>query len=123
MLTVLVVEDEWAIADWLQSLLDEEGYSVMVAGDGRRALELIAHRPPDLVITDFMMPVMDGAAFVRAMHRDGHAAVPVIVMSSLPEEAVKARLDGHRAFLRKPFREAELLQTIRRVLDSGTARS
>ena len=62
---------------------------------------------------------MDGAAFLQAMHRNGHAAVPVIVMSSLPEEAVTERLDGHRAFLRKPFREAELLQTIRRVLDGA----
>lgn len=119
MATVLIVEDEWAIADWLQSLLGDEGHDVLVAGNGRRALELLATHTPDLILTDFMMPIMDGAAMLNALRRDGRADIPVIVMSSLPENTVKERLDGHRAFIRKPFREAELLHTLRRVLDSG----
>jgi two-component system chemotaxis sensor kinase CheA len=119
--TVLVVEDEWAIADWLQALLADEGYSVLVAGNGKRALEFIAAQKPDLILTDFMMPIMDGPAMLSALKRDGVADIPVIVMSSLPEATVKERCDGYHAFIRKPFRESELLQAIQRLLD-GEAR-
>jgi CheY-like chemotaxis protein len=118
--TVLVVEDEWAIADWLDALLVDEGYRVVVASNGKRALELINEQQPDIIVTDFMMPIMDGAALLRAL--DGHAGVqgvPIVMMSSLPEATVLERCKGYRAFIRKPFREAELLQTISRLLDSG----
>jgi CheY-like chemotaxis protein len=118
--TVLVVEDEWAIADWLDALLDDEGYRVLVASNGKRALEIMLDQKPDLILTDFMMPIMDGPALLRAIAADGAmAGVPIVVMSSLPEATVLERCDGYRAFIRKPFREAELLQTLARLLDSG----
>lgn len=119
MRTVLVVEDEWAIADWLHAVLGEHGYRVLVANNGRRALDLLREHKPDVLVTDFMMPVMDAPALLAAMRRDGIADVPVVVMSSLPEATVSERLTGHRAFVRKPFRESELLETIERVLNSG----
>jgi CheY-like chemotaxis protein len=119
MQTVLVVEDEWAIADWLDALLGDQGYRVLLANNGQRALELLREYKPDLVLTDFMMPIMDGPALIQAMAGDGAAGVPVIVMSSLPEAAVVERCTGYQAFLRKPFRETELLGTIHRVLGNG----
>lgn len=119
MRTILVVEDEWAIADWLSAVLGEEGYSVLVANNGRRALELLKQRKADLVLTDFMMPVMDGPALLRAMKQDGLEQTPVIVMSSLPETSVAERCDGYRVFVRKPFREAELLRAVEQVLGTS----
>ena len=119
--TVLVVEDEWAIADWLDALLVEEGYHVVVASNGKRAIEILRDQKPDLILTDFMMPIMDGPALLQAIAADAAmAGVPIVVMSSLPEATVVERCKGYRAFIRKPFREAELLQTLSRLLDSGT---
>ena len=121
MRTVLVVEDEWAIADWLDALLVEEGYHVVVASNGKRAIEILRDQKPDLILTDFMMPIMDGPALLQAIAADAAmAGVPIVVMSSLPEATVVERCKGYRAFIRKPFREAELLQTLSRLLDSGT---
>jgi two-component system chemotaxis sensor kinase CheA len=117
--TVLIVEDEWAIADWLGGLLGDEGYQVVTASDGKQALQLLKNHKPDLVLTDFMMPIMDGPALLAAMRRDGLDGIPVIVMSGLPQASVASRCDGYQAFIRKPFREADLLQTVRRLLDGG----
>ena len=70
---------------------------------GRRSSAL-SEEKPSLVITDFMMPVMDGAALVKAMRADPQLAdVPVVIMSSMPEAAVAERSPGYAAFVRKPF--------------------
>jgi two-component system chemotaxis sensor kinase CheA len=117
--TILVVEDEWAIADWLNALLGDEGYRVLVAHNGVRALDVLKDNQADIVLTDFMMPVMDGAALVEAIRRDEATRdIPVIVMSSLPEQAIAERFPDHAAFVRKPFREDELLRAITKILDS-----
>lgn len=114
--TVLVVEDEWAIADWLADLLGEEGYRVFVANNGRRALEILADERPDILVTDFMMPMLDGAGLLQAMKAGGIDGIPVIMMSSLPAAAVAERTSDYQAFLRKPFTEAQLLAALERVL-------
>ncbi len=116
---MLVVEDEWAIADWLEALLGDGGHDVLVANNGKRALEMMAQTQPDLVLTDVMMPVMDGPSLLGAMKRNGFLQIPVIMMSALPEATVKERCNGYHAFMRKPFRESELLSTVRRVLGGG----
>ncbi|WP_315833250.1 response regulator [Bradyrhizobium prioriisuperbiae] len=114
MKTVLVVEDEWAIADWLEVLLSERGYHVLAASNGRQALDILHHETPDLVLTDFMMPFVDGAGLVTAMAENPRTKqIPVVVMTSLLESAVRERLTGHKAVLRKPFREGDLF----RILD------
>lgn len=117
MRTVLVVEDEWAIADWLDVLLSESGYSVITAANGRSALEILKSETPDLVLTDFMMPYLDGAGLVAAMREDDRTKmIPVVVMTSLLEEVVRGRVGSYRAYLRKPFREAELMKVIGDIL-------
>ena len=73
-----------------------------------------------MVITDFMMPVMDGAALVKAMAADPDlAALPVVIMSSLPEAAVAERCSGYALFLRKPFRIFEVIDVVDRLLNHG----
>ena len=70
MRTILVVDDEWAIAEVLESLLSDEGYRVIIANNGRQALERLSEWPPDLIMLDFMMPVMDGRATLEALKGD-----------------------------------------------------
>lgn len=111
--TVLIVEDEWAIADWLELLFSEHHFNVLTAPNGRAALDILQRETPDLVLTDFMMPQLDGAGLAAAMRDDPRlSGIPVVVMTSVVEERVKQRIGGHRAYLRKPFREADLLKVI-----------
>lgn len=118
--TVLIVEDEFAIADLLEMALTDEGYHVVKAANGRQGLQRLAETLPDLVITDFMMPILDGAGLVQAMRQsEGQRAIPIIVMSSVPEVNVHARIDGYAAFVRKPFQIAALLQLIGTILHPG----
>lgn len=104
MAVVLVVDDEWGIANFLEEVLTDEGHEVIVASNGRQALERAAEQRPALVLTDYMMPVMDGADFIDAMAKDPALAdVPVILMSSMPEETVAERCRDYVIFVRKPF--------------------
>lgn len=117
MQTLLVVEDEWAIADWLEVLLSEHAYHVLVASNGRQALDILHREKPDLVLTDFMMPFVDGAGLISAMADNPRtSAIPVVVMTSLTENAVQQRVRRYRAFLRKPFHESDLLRILSDVL-------
>jgi CheY-like chemotaxis protein len=118
--TVLVIDDEWAIAEVLEALLTDEGYRVIVAQDGRHGLERAAEGPPDVILLDFMMPVMDGPATLAALRADPETAlVPVILMSSLPEATVAERIRGYVTFLRKPFRIMTVLDAVEAALRSN----
>ena len=115
--TVLVVDDEWAIAGWLDAIISDAGHRVLAASNGKQALEVLENESIDLVITDFMMPLVDGPTLINAMRTELRTAdIPVIVMTALPETTVRQRLDGYAAFLRKPFREVELLEAVAKVL-------
>ncbi|HYH40008.1 MAG TPA: response regulator [Azospirillum sp.] len=104
MKTILLVEDEFGIAGVLTLLLEDEGYRVMSAANGRQALNRLAEARPDLVVTDFMMPLLDGAALGEAMRANpAWKDIPIVMMSAVPEAAVRDRFDGYTAFLRKPF--------------------
>jgi len=119
--TVLVVEDEFAIADLLEMVLGDEGYRVLLAVNGRQGLERLAEGPrPDLVISDYMMPVLDGAGLIEAMRgNEAYRDIPCIVMSSMPETSVRERLDGYAAFVRKPFHLAAVVELVATIL-AGT---
>ena len=117
MATVLVVDDEFGLAEVLETLLTDEGYRVLTAINGRQALARLAEVRPDAVLLDYMMPVLDGAGVMRAILADpALAALPVVVMSSLPEDAIAERFTGHAAFLRKPFRIGDVLSALTGVL-------
>ncbi|KAB0267502.1 response regulator [Microvirga brassicacearum] len=117
MRTILVVDDEWAIAEVLEALLSDEGYRVIIANNGRQALDRMSEWPPDLIMLDFMMPIMDGKATLAALQENPRTAeIPVILMSSLPEETIAQRCTGYSVFLRKPFRIAAVLDVIEKAL-------
>ena len=115
---MLVVDDEFGTVEVLVAALEDAGYRVLTAANGRRALERLEENKPDLVVSDFMMPLMDGAALVRAIRSDPQFRdIPVIMMSAAPETALRKRLDGYEAFLRKPFRVPALLELIASLLN------
>ncbi len=118
MATVLIVEDEFAIADLLEMGLIDEGYRVLTAANGRQGLARLAEGPrPDLVISDYMMPVLDGAGMLRAMREtEAHRDIPCIVISSMPEANVRERIDGYAAFVRKPFQIAAVMQLVESII-------
>lgn len=121
MTTVLVVDDEPLIAMALGAALQDAGYGVVTAANGRQGLERLAEAPrPDIVLLDMMMPVMNGPAMLAAMagtpDLDG---IPVIVLSSLPEASVRTRTKGAAAILRKPYTAEEVLDAITGVLGSA----
>jgi CheY-like chemotaxis protein len=122
MTTILVVDDEPLIAMALEAVLEDAGYQVATAANGQQGLEQLTKMPcPELVLLDMMMPVMNGPAMLAAMAADQNlSGIPVIVLSSLPEEAVRARAKGAAAILRKPYTVDEILNVITRVL--GLAR-
>lgn len=116
MRTILVVDDEFGVADVLAAALEDEGYRVNTAANGREALTRLGEEVPDLVITDFMMPVMDGPAMAHAIRAAGHPDLPIIMMSAMPEAAVRQRFDGYFGFLRKPFRIHAAADLVARAL-------
>lgn len=117
MATVLVVDDEFGIAELLEAVLSEAGHRVLSAINGQHGLEVLASERVDLVLLDFMMPVMNGAMTLRAITADpALSAIPVVVMSSLPESAVAERAAGYAGFLRKPFRINTMLSMVAKLL-------
>jgi CheY-like chemotaxis protein len=111
--TVLLVDDDLALRDILQDILEGEGYNVIPAADGRQALEFLrisggSVDAPALMILDLMMPLMNGWQVLDALRDDPSLQVPTIVVSATggPPEGVAA------TFLHKPFSLTELLDTV-----------
>jgi CheY-like chemotaxis protein len=121
MVAILVVDDEFGIAEVLESALVDAGHEVFIAINGRQGLERLHERSPQLVLLDFMMPVLDGPGMLREMRVDPeYHEVPVIVMSSLPEAAVAEVAGGmYAGFLRKPFKLQAVIEMVDRVLTKG----
>jgi CheY-like chemotaxis protein len=121
---ILVVDDDRAIRDALRLLLEEDGYRVKVARDGREALELLRSAPPPCVILlDLMMPEMDGKEFLRLKNRNPVLAeIPVCVMTA--SGRLTPMPAGVSAVLHKPFDASELAAQISppESLDENDAR-
>jgi two-component system, OmpR family, response regulator VicR len=107
MKTILIVDDEVALVETLRDFLEGSGYRVETATDGKEGLESMKRQRPDLVITDLMMPIMDGARMLSVMRDDRDLApIPVILMSAVRRQFAIPSPDQFptfSAFLRKPF--------------------
>jgi DNA-binding response OmpR family regulator len=114
--TVLVVDDEDAIAEAVRARLESEGYRVIVASDGPRALELHAEHSPDLVVLDLMLPGMDGLDVCAQMQR-AHWT-PVLMLTARTEEADKIAglAVGADDYMTKPFSLRELAARVKAIL-------
>lgn len=121
MALVLVVEDEFGIADLFDAVLVDDGHRVLIATNGRQGLAILETEEPDLIFLDYMMPIMDGAAMLRSMSvKPELVAIPVVMMSSMPEAAVAERCQGYATFLRKPFRIKQISSLVEELLGTGT---
>jgi CheY-like chemotaxis protein len=115
MLTVLLVEDEMVIALGTTMILEDAGYSVVHAANGEAGLKKALEINPNLIITDYMMPRMDGLAMIEAIRACG-MAVPIILATSVPEANVRRSTpSAFDAYLGKPYSEPALLETIMRL--------
>ncbi|MBG0817215.1 response regulator transcription factor [Planomonospora sp. ID82291] len=117
---VLVVDDEPALREALQSSLEYEGYRVGLAGDGQAALEVLEREPYEVVLLDVMMPRLDGLTACRRLRAAGNH-VPVLMLTA--RDAVGDRVSGLDAgaddYLVKPFELDELLARVRALLRRG----
>ncbi|MBV8165861.1 MAG: response regulator [Alphaproteobacteria bacterium] len=117
MSTVLVVDDEFGIAEVVEMVLVQRGHRVLSAYNGKQGLELAIREAPDLMIVDVMMPVLSGPALIAAL-RDNRATrvIPVIVISSLHQDALAIPANNYAGYLRKPFSIRDLAALVDRLL-------
>lgn len=116
MARILLIDDDPYITEPLARSLREQGYTVAVAHNGRDGLQLAATEPPDLVVLDVMMPVMDGWTVCRQLRE--RSVVPILMLTALNEEIdrVLGLELGADDYLTKPFSTRELLARIKAML-------
>jgi DNA-binding NtrC family response regulator len=119
MATILIIDDDDLIRVLLRSALEEAGYEVTEAANGRQGLELYRHRPMDLVITDIIMPEMNGLDMLLELTREFlHAKVIAISGAGEEKNALDvAKLLGARQTFQKPFSLPHLLGAVRYELE------
>ncbi len=115
--TIVVMDDEPGFCETVKDLLEDEGYAVEIATDGRSGLELLRRLPaaPCLLVLDLVMPVLDGAEVYREIRADPRLApIQVVIATSDP-----ARAPSGAAVLPKPLTVERLLQTVRGACGDG----
>ncbi|MBD8732535.1 response regulator transcription factor [Pseudomonas sp. CFBP 13710] len=115
--TILIVDDEYLIADILGYALEDEGYKAFTASNGKRALEIFDSESPALVITDFMMPGMNGLELAQKIR--SHASlgsVPILLMSGAQGGVGRATPELFNAVYDKPFDINKVVARIRELV-------
>jgi len=118
-ITILIVEDSLTQAEQLKHLLEEQGYMVNIAANGRQALSMIQKYHPTLIVSDIMMPEMDGYTFCKEIKSDEKLKhIPVILVTYLsdPNDIIKGLEAGADNFIMKPYNEKYLLYLIQHIL-------
>jgi DNA-binding response OmpR family regulator len=115
---ILIAEDEPIMLKTLEMRLKKDGHEVIVAADGREALQRLAECDPDLVITDIMMPYASGLEVVGAVKQKSDKRIPVIILSAMGQEnvVVEAFNLGADDFMTKPFSPNELSMRVKRFM-------
>ncbi|HXM36529.1 MAG TPA: PAS domain S-box protein, partial [Pyrinomonadaceae bacterium] len=118
---VLIVDDDQKVRDLLVELLRQEGYEVVAASEGRSALEAMRSFAPDVVISDVVMPIMDGIELCRWLKQDERTVdVPVLLISGIrksDEDSLEGLVAGAADYLEVPFRHEELLAKVARLTE------
>lgn len=121
MKTILLIEDNHDIRENTCEMLELAGYHIISAPNGQEGLALAKSKSPDLILSDIMMPLMNGHEVFEALKKDETTKkIPFIfISSSVDKKFVQSCLDsGASAYIRKPFEEKELLDTIKACLSS-----
>src|ERR1700735_3544546 len=123
---ILIAEDSVTQAEQLKQVLENDGFRVTVARDGRKALAALRMRKPTLIVSDIQMPEMDGYELCRRIRLDPELAdLPVILLTSLsdPEDVFRGLQCGADNFITKPYEPNYLVTRIRHLLANAHLRS
>lgn len=124
--TILVVDDEADARAYLSAILEDEGFSVVTAADGREALDRLDEAVPDLISLDLVMPKLSGYKFhqkIKARHE--WASIPVLIVTGHArddlgrEDFERVTTHGHCAYLEKPIKPEQYLAAVRQLLAGG----
>ena len=114
--SILVVDDEPAVRELIEAVLEDDGHDVRGAGDGLEALAEVARNPPDLIVCDLLMPRLDGRSLVARL-REAGSGVPVVIVSAVPGRAAGLAVSGVVA---KPFDLGHLRGVVAQALGLGS---
>ena len=114
---ILICEDEEIMLTALEFRLQRQGFEVMIATDGKEALEKIKTDAPDLIVADIMMPFVSGLDLINYIRKDLASTLPIIVISALEhdETVLEAFKLGASDFITKPFKPNELILRIKKI--------
>ncbi|MET3901371.1 CheY-like chemotaxis protein [Devosia sp. UYZn731] len=123
MAIIVIAEDEFLLADMLASILEEAGHEVRSAPHGAGALKLTRTHKPDLVITDYMMPLMTGLELAQAIRADADLAnIPVLLVSGAQGNIGRDNPEYFSAVLDKPYTQAMMIRAVDELLShSGSS--
>ena len=115
---IVLAEDNSTLSLLLKFRLEKEGFKLLIAEDGKKAIEQIEEHKPDLILTDIMMPFISGLEVISHVRNKLNMQIPIIVFSSAGQEEIvlKAFNLGANDFMSKPFSPNELVIRIKRLL-------
>jgi CheY-like chemotaxis protein len=119
MTRILIVEDKATSRELLQTVLEQQGYSVIEASNGEEALQRLGEALPDLVFLDLRIPARNGYEVLRAIrgdHRFANLPVVALTASAMQEDREKALAAGFTDYIAKPVRPAQLRNEVHRLL-------
>ena len=114
--SVLVVDDDDDIREVLEMALEEQGYVVSQASNGREALEVVSQEMPSLILLDMKMPVMNGWEFAAELGQRYAQRAPIVVISAAEDARRRAAEVGAQGWIGKPFELDDLLEIVKRNL-------
>lgn len=115
---IILAEDNSILSKLLQFKLEKEGYQILIATNGKEAVDLIEKNNPDMILTDIMMPFISGLEVISHVRNKLEMKIPIIVFSSAGQEemVLNAFNLGANDFMSKPFSPNELIIRIKRLL-------
>ena len=118
MASILVIDDDFLVRSFCREILEQAGYKVLLAGNGRQGLQLFHLTPTDLVVTDLFMPEHDGLEIIMTLHQEA-PTIPIIAVTGDSEGHLYlnvAKYLGAQRIIAKPFSPLELLQAVQQQL-------
>lgn len=121
--TILLVEDEKGLQNIIKLSLENAGYKVMTAENGQMGLDVALSCAIDLIISDVMMPVMDGFAFYKEIRADKKTVnIPIIILTARDKMEDTFNVVGAEGFIAKPFEESKLLEMVEGLINLKSER-
>ena len=114
---ILIVEDNPDIRLYLEVILTKAGFEVLQAANGAKAMDIAWNCIPDLIITDAMMPVLDGFGMIQALKREAtFSRIPIIMMTGSSDSMPSEGAGQPEEYIRKPFTAGDILARIEKLL-------